>query len=347
MLCKYFRLPKNCTEFFYRLIRASLYAFTFILCIFGVCLVFFSFWYIYEGQNYHLDNSIKFSVFTASFVIGFVLFCLSACGLLGVLNEKTLLAKIFLIGIVLLMIIELNLVFLIYSYKKEIMNHANSIFRKFLLEYADDDDVRTLVDTIQSDLKCCGISSPNDWEINPYYNCSSISTLACSVPASCCYNYSPEHDKFNMFCGVGIRRNETVNQMYRTIHITGCKYSIYAFLDYKHKLTSSILSGILVPQLVGVLLIASYILTLRFLIQYESVDADQCECEEESYVVKFERSKDDIPVHNLFSLSMSGKNEFLNKETYSYINRVFENDQSSICPDSVAFTAIDNSKIRY
>lgn len=32
------------------------------------------------------------------------------------------------------------------------------------------------------------------------------------------------------------------------IHVTGCKYSIYSFLDYKHKLTSSVLTGVLVPQ---------------------------------------------------------------------------------------------------
>ena len=50
------------------------------------------------------------------------------------------------------MIIELTLVFMIYSYKKEIMNHANSIFQKFIVQYADDDDVRILVDTIQSDV---------------------------------------------------------------------------------------------------------------------------------------------------------------------------------------------------
>jgi hypothetical protein len=37
-------------------------------------------------------------------------------------------------------------------------------------------------------LKCCGISGPNDWDLNAYYNCSSISTLACSVPASCCFS---------------------------------------------------------------------------------------------------------------------------------------------------------------
>jgi hypothetical protein len=56
--------------------------------------VIFSFWYIYEGKNYHLDNSIKFGVFGASFVLGFVVLALSTCGLLGALKENLFLAKL-------------------------------------------------------------------------------------------------------------------------------------------------------------------------------------------------------------------------------------------------------------
>ena len=97
-------------------------------------------------------------------------------------------------------------------------------------------------------LKCCGISSPNDWENNPYYKCSSISTYACSVPASCCYNFAIDKPKFNLFCGLNVRRNDSIAKSYQLIHVTGCKYSIYTFLDYKHKLASFILAGVLVPQ---------------------------------------------------------------------------------------------------
>ena len=81
---------------------------------------------------------------------------------------------------VFLMILEVAFIFIIYAYKKEvklpnrywmneneyfylgvnvlcvhspkIMAHANTLFQKFISEYADDDDVRILVDTIQSDV---------------------------------------------------------------------------------------------------------------------------------------------------------------------------------------------------
>ena len=115
------KIPLSIKEFVYRLIRGVLYTFTFILCvsymhllflkhhfkfvytsifymydkqILGLSLVLFSFWYIYEGKNYHLDASMKFCVFTVAFVVGFVLLALSLCGLASVFNESLFLAKI-------------------------------------------------------------------------------------------------------------------------------------------------------------------------------------------------------------------------------------------------------------
>ncbi len=60
----------------------------------GFLFILFSFWYIYEGKNYHLDNNIKFAVFSISLTIGSVLFLIALCGLVGVLSENAFLAKI-------------------------------------------------------------------------------------------------------------------------------------------------------------------------------------------------------------------------------------------------------------
>ena len=101
----------------------------------------------------------------------------------------------------------------------------------------------------------------------------------------------------------------------------------------------------------GVLLIASYILTLRYMVEYECVDTEKCECDDERYVIKFEKKKETesaIAVNNLFNLTVGAKNGFINRGTYSYVNKVFDNDQSSIVPDSVELSAShNNSKIKY
>jgi hypothetical protein len=214
-------------------------------------------------------------IFTVSFILGFVLLILAACGLAGVFNENLFLAKIFLLGLSSLVLVEIGCICLVYSYKHEILTHANTLFKSFISRYAEDADIRYLVDTIQSDLKCCGISSPSDWDLNPYYRCSSlVSTYACSVPASCCYNFSNDKPKFNLFCGHGIRRNDSISKSnaYQLIHVSGCKYSIYTLLDYKHTLASYILAGVLIPQLMGIFLIISFLVSLNFLITYGSIE---------------------------------------------------------------------------
>jgi hypothetical protein len=80
----------------------------------------------------------------------------------------------FLAGTVILMVAEIVVVFLIYSYKREvrsyfyklnstfqfiyhivckkILKQAGSLFQKFISEYFDDSDLRYLVDKIQSDV---------------------------------------------------------------------------------------------------------------------------------------------------------------------------------------------------
>lgn len=58
--------------------------------------------------------------------------------------------------------------------------------------------------------------------------------------------------------------------MYKKIHITGCKYAIKSFFDYKHHLTTSISIGFLIPQIIGIFLVIGFISILQFLIVYET-----------------------------------------------------------------------------
>ena len=91
-----------------------------------------------------------------------------------------------------------------------------TILQALITDYREDDDATDLVDWIQGtwvrdrlsfllflsmcadcffsqtsavrfQLQCCGITSPNDWNNNGYFNCSNVeSSEACGVPYSCC-----------------------------------------------------------------------------------------------------------------------------------------------------------------
>lgn len=266
---KFFKFPHDYSEFTYRFVRGLLYAFTFILCILALSLIIFSFWYIFEGENYHLDTKIKSIVFSVSFILGVILLILSVFGLCGVLRESLFLSKAFLFGMSGLVIVEFICIFLIYAYREKILEHASDLFQGFMTHYTQDDDIRGLVDKIQSDLKCCGISNSNDWDYNTYFNCSSSTALACSVPPSCCFNFKMNDPKADVLCGVGIRSEDNLNIMFKVIHTTGCKHAIHSFLEYKHHLTALFSVGFIIPQIIGIILIIAFISILHFLVLIE------------------------------------------------------------------------------
>ena len=80
------------------------------------------------------------------------------------------------------------------------------LFYEAIANYFEDVNLRNLIDFVQADVsgrrdimfqpywlsffpqlfRCCGVTSPNDWEQNPYFNCSSVAFQRCSVPFSCC-----------------------------------------------------------------------------------------------------------------------------------------------------------------
>lgn len=42
-----------------------------------------------------------------------------------------------------------------------------------VIGYRDDPDLQTLIDTLQSQWRCCGVSHPDDWDENEYFASSS------------------------------------------------------------------------------------------------------------------------------------------------------------------------------
>ncbi len=106
-------MDKRCLDLLFILLKFFLYIFTLLLSVsllsllyrldlvlmgfyfklFGIALIIFAFWYIYEGREYQLDTNVSFSISSIAFIIGIVLICISTCGFIGVLRENLFLSK--------------------------------------------------------------------------------------------------------------------------------------------------------------------------------------------------------------------------------------------------------------
>ena len=88
---------------------------------------------------------------------------------------------------------------------------------ELISNYRDDLDFQNLIDLIQTDFECCGISSAGykDWSKNAYFNCTKFkednpSVERCGVPYSCClkevqFALSGEEELPNIMCGFDVQ----------------------------------------------------------------------------------------------------------------------------------------------
>ncbi|XP_023213225.1 tetraspanin-17-like, partial [Centruroides sculpturatus] len=115
------------------------------------------------------------------------------------------------IFLAILLLLEMTAGILGFIFKDWIKSQATGGFQAFIIHYREDPDQQNLIDWIQEQwLECCGIEGPKDWDMNIYFNCSSIevgSREACGVPFSCCKPQPNEIIK-NKQCGYDVRKSE-------------------------------------------------------------------------------------------------------------------------------------------
>lgn len=141
-------------------------------------------------------------------VVGLFVFIIGFCGCVGALRENTNLLLIFSFALGIIFFAEIALGVLIFMYKDKVKDEINQNLKLMIKNYRDDEDLQDLIDWIQRDwLKCCGVNSPEDWNMNIYFECNQIDPWieSCGVPSSCCY---PQYLQ-NRQCGFGVRNNFT------------------------------------------------------------------------------------------------------------------------------------------
>ncbi|XP_064485424.1 tetraspanin-33-like [Ornithodoros turicata] len=103
---------------------------------------------------------------------------------------------------------------------------------KFIKSYRDNADFQKIMDSMQANFKCCGLSqdSYQDWNHNPYFKCNeeNPSRERCGVPYSCC-RQNTSNAVPNFLCGakvLGVPEQEA----WKTVYTRNCADAVYTYI---------------------------------------------------------------------------------------------------------------------
>ena len=110
---------------------------------------------------------------------------------------------------------EMTLLALSFIYPNKLTEFLDDeLSEKLIQSYRDDLDFQNIIDLVQQDFECCGISSEGykDWSKNEYFNCTTNkednpSVERCGVPYSCCHQDDPAV-LINYMCGFQVGPRE-------------------------------------------------------------------------------------------------------------------------------------------
>ncbi|KAI3378645.1 hypothetical protein SNEBB_010886 [Seison nebaliae] len=234
-------------------IKYLLYTFNFLIWPIGLAFVGIGFYIIYQKRVYYQTEIAAFSILDdigiLLIVIGIVVFIFAFIGCIGALREQIILLKIFSIGLIVLLSIQILLGIMLLSFSSRIQRSiTETMLKKGIPSYLVDVDMTTLADGIQKNLKCCGVRSFEDWQLNEYFN-NPISNLYEAVPYSCC-KYKVD-SLTNFRCGAGmLNKDLSALQRSNVIYTDGCFIQIYK--EFKGKLDIfAIVIIILFTMLIG------------------------------------------------------------------------------------------------
>jgi len=131
---------------------------------------------------------------------------------------------------------------------------------ELISNYRDDLDFQNLIDLLQTDFDCCGISSAGykDWSKNVYFNCTvneedNPSPERCGVPYSCClpsarFAISGDDMLPNTMCGYQVQLLPERNVTMR-ISTQGCVPILRNYVEGNLHAVAGIALGVALAQL--------------------------------------------------------------------------------------------------
>lgn len=208
-----------------------------------------------KKEAYKSLSDLKFDPAVLFVALGGALFIITFLGCLGALRENTCMLCCYAGIIGFLLFIELACGVLGFVFRKDVEDNMEKKLSNAIKLYRDPDkpDLQLVIETTQTEFKCCGGRSYKDWEANEYFNCSSPGAEACGVPRTCC---KTSEDRINSQCGFGVGKMEYAERESR-IYTVGCLTTAVDWIENNLITIGCVSFGILVLQFVTIWLAIS------------------------------------------------------------------------------------------
>jgi len=261
------RLPSDFT-YISGWVKYTMFLFNFLFWLLGALLVAIGIYAVFDkwtsGEGFRFENifDVIFNLAFLFIIIGGIVFIVSFAGCIGALRENMCLLKFYSLCLLMFFLCEMALAALGFIFPTKVEGFLSGTLKDELIKnYRDDLDFQNLIDQVQKDFKCCGISNDGymDWTLNAYFNCTKIkednpSVERCGVPFSCCcptQNCDPDGEEFelmNRMCGFDIQ-SQVEKEAGKKIYTKGCIPTIKGLLDNNLYLIGGITLGVALMQL--------------------------------------------------------------------------------------------------
>lgn len=251
-------------------VKYTMFLFNFLFWLFGALLVAVGVYAVLDkfssGEAFKLETifDVLFNLGFLLIIVGGIVFIVSFAGCIGALRENMCLLRFYSLFLLLLFLAEMVCLALGFIYPHK-MNEflEDELSDKLIKSYRDDLDFQNLVDLIQQDFHCCGISSKGfrDWSENEYFNCTvdkndNLSVERCGVPYSCCHPLEPPA-LVNLMCGFQVQgygsgdsfRSTSDIEAFEKVNTVGCLSTIQGLIEGNLYPVGGVAIGIALSQL--------------------------------------------------------------------------------------------------
>lgn len=250
-------------------VKYLMFFFNFLFWILGGLLVgvglyaFVDKW-VSSGGRVTVENAfdVLLNIALVMIIVGSVVFVVSFAGCIGALRENTCLLKFYSLCLLIFFLCEMGVAVVGFVFPHKAQGYVEEVLTESVIEkYRDDTDLQNLIDFVQQEFQCCGLSSKGylDWSDNEYFNCTedpsaNPSVERCGVPFSCCINSTLHSSSLvNIMCGYGVQ-DKPLTEIARRVWTTGCVSAIMGWAERNLYVVAGAALGVALAQLLVIYL---------------------------------------------------------------------------------------------